>query len=247
LEEIRAVKLPNDLELLESFLMVNPIEFLPLISYLKGKRFPRAYAGISDSYIVALVTMEENGYGARIWPGDGRFVEPILEKWGPSKGHLSVGVKHLNSALNIYRPIRVFDEVLIMFVDREHFIFKPKHKPEKLSSEELPKPWTKDFKGIAYGIRVNGKIVSCGTVSHMVERIGSHSAAIGTDPEYQNKGYATSTLSYAVRDALDLVPIVTYYVEYNNIPAVRVLEKLGFRFYSVFLYTEVEKRKSVEP
>jgi len=246
LEEVREVKLPEDLELLESFLVVDPIEFLPLTSQSREKRFPRAYAGISDSSIKTLVTIEENGHGIRIWPGDGRFVEPILENWGPLRGHLSVGVKHLDRVLNVYRPIRSFDEVLIMFVDKEHFVFKPRHKAERLSSEDLPKPWTKDFKGIAYGIRVNGKIVSCGTVGGIIEGIGSYSAAIGTDPEHQNKGYATSTLSYAVRDALNLVPIVTYPVEYNIIPAVRVLEKLGFRLYSAFLYTEMEKREIKE-
>jgi len=241
LEEIRAVKLPRDLKLLENFLMVNPIEFLPLISRLKEERFPQAYAGISEGSIKTLVTIEENGHGIRIWPSDGRFVKPILKKWGPSRGHLSVGVKHLHCALNVYKPTRVFDEVLIMFVDKEHFVFEPKHKPERLSSEELPKPWTKDFKGFAYGIRVNGKIVSWGSVSNIVEGIGAGGAAIGTDPEERNKGYATSTLSYTVRDVLDLVPVVTYPVESDNMPAIRVLEKLGFRLFSAFLYTEVEK------
>jgi len=245
LEEIREVKLPNDLEILESFLMVDPIEFLWLILCLREKRFPQAYVGISEGSIKTLVTIEKL-HGIRIWSGDVRFIEPILKRWGPSRGHLSVGVKHLRSALKIYRPVRVFDEVLIMFVDKEHFIFEPKHKPERLSSEELPKPWTKDFKGIAYGIRVNGKIASCGSVSNIIDGIGSCGAAIGTDPEERNKGYATSILSYAVRDALKLVPIVTYSVESDNIPTIRVLEKLGFRLYSAFLYTEVEKRKSIE-
>ena len=244
--DIRKVKLQEDLKLLESFLMANPIEFLPLISCLEEKRLPQACAGISENSIKTLVTMQENGFGIRIWPGDVRFVEPILEKWGPSKGHLSVGVKHLHCVLNIYEPIRVFDEVLIMFVDKEHFMFEPEHKTEKLSSEELPKPWTKDFKGIAYGIRVNGKIVCCGTVGDMIEGIGSCGAAMATDPEYRNKGYAASTLSCAVRDALNLVPIVTYYVESNNIPALRVLEKLGFRFHSAFLYADVKKRISLQ-
>jgi len=45
-------------------------------------------------------------------------------------------------------------------------------------------------------------------------------------------------------DALNLVPIVTYTVESNNIPAIRVLEKLGFRFCLAFLYAEVERRKA---
>ena len=165
---------------------------------------------------------------------------------GSIEGTPSVGVKHLHSALKIYRPIRVFDEVLIMFVDKEHFIFKPKHKPERLSSEELPKPWTKDSKGIAYGIRVNGKIVSCGWVGNIIEGIGSCGGAVGTDSEERGKGYATSTLSYAVRDALKIVPMLTYSVDSSNLPAIRVLEKLGFRLYSAFLYTEVKKRKSIE-
>jgi len=241
LEEVREVELPKDLEILESFLMVNPIEFLFLVLCLREKRFPQAYVGMSEGFIKTLVTIEEL-HGVRIWPGDVRFVEPILKRWGPSRGHLSVGVKHLRSALKIYMPIRVFDEVLIMFVDKEHFIFKPKQKPERLSSEELPEA----SKGIAYGIRVNGKIVSSGWVGNIVEGIGSCGAAVGTDPEERGKGYAISTLSYAVRDALKLVPIVTYSVDSNNIPAVRVLEKLGFRLYSAFLYTEVEKRKSIE-
>jgi len=55
-----------------------------------------------------------------------------------------------------------------------------------------------------------------------------------------------STLSYAVRDALNLVPVVTYYVESDNIPAIRVLENMGFRLHSTFLCTEVEKRKSFD-
>jgi len=246
LKEIRAIELPKDLKLLESFLMVDPIEFMPLISCLREKCFPQAYVGISESSVKTLVTIEENGYGIRVWLGDVRFVEPILEKLGPSRGHLSVGVKHLHSVLNVYRPVRVFDEIFTMIVDKEHFIFKPKHKAEKLSSKELPKPWTKDFKGIAYGIRVNKKIVSVGSVSNLVDEIGFYGAAIGTDSEHRSKGYATSTLSYAVRDALDIVPIVTYPVESDNIPAIRVLEKLGFRFYSAFLYTEVEKKISRE-
>lgn len=130
-----------------------------------------------------------------------------------------------------------------MFVDREHFVFKPQHKAERLSSEELPKPWTKDFQGIAYGIRTNDKIVSVGSVSNLADGIGFYGAAIWTDSEYRSKGYATSTLSYAVRDALNTVPIVTYPVESDNIPAIRVLEKLGFRFYSSFLYTEAQKKR----
>jgi len=241
LEEIRAVKLPKDLEILESFLMVDPIEFLWLILCLREKRFPQAYVGISEGSIKTLVTIEEL-HGIRIWPGDVRFVEPILKRWGPLREHLSVEVKHLHSALKIYRPIRVFDEILTMFVDKEHFIFKLKHKPERLSSEELPEA----SKGIAYGIRVNGRIVSSGWVGNIVEGIGSCGAAVGTDSEERGKGYAASTLSYAVRDALKLVPIVTYSVDSSNLPAIRVLEKLGFRLYSAFLYTEVEKRKSIE-
>ena len=240
---IREVKLPEDSELLESFLMKGPIEFMPLISKLGKGRFPKAYAGISEGSIKALVTIEREGRGISIWAGDARFVVPILEKWGPSEGALSLGLKHLHAVLEIYKPIRVFDEIFTMFVDKEHFRFAPKHKAERLTSKELPKPWTKDFKGIAYGIRVGDKVVSVGSVSNLVEGIGFCGAAIGTDPEYQNKGFANSSLSYAVLDALNIAPIVTYPVESNNIPAIRVLEKLGFRFYSSFLYTEVQKKE----
>ncbi|MFB0523054.1 MAG: GNAT family N-acetyltransferase [Candidatus Bathyarchaeia archaeon] len=242
MEGIREVKLPRDSELLESFLMEDPVEFMPLISDLRKERFPQAYAGISQGSITTLVTIEREGRRVSIWAGDARFVVPILGKWGPSKGALSVGLKHLHAVLEKYKPIRVFDEIFVMFVDKERFRFAPKHKAERLTSEELPEPYPEDFKGIGYGIRVDNKVVSVGTVSNFVEGIGACGAAIGTDSEYRNRGYATSTLSYAVRDALNIVPIVTYPVESNNIPAIRVLEKLGFRFYSSFLYTEVEKR-----
>ena len=240
---IREVKLPEDLGLLESFLMKDPIEFMPLISELRKGRFAKAYAGISEGSIKTLVTIERAGRGISVWAGDVGFVVPILERWGPSKGALSVGLKHLHAVLEIYKPTRVFDEVFIMFVDKEHFIFTPKHKAERLTSKELPKPWTKDFKGIAYGIRVENKVVSVGTVSGFLDGIGACGAAIATDSEHRSRGYATSTLSYAVQDALNIVPIVTYPVESDNIPAVRVLEKLGFRYYSSFLYTEAQKKR----
>ncbi len=146
---IREVELPEDLGLLESFLMKDPIEFMPLISKLRKGRFPQTYAGISEGSIETLVTIEKKGRRISIWAGDVRFVVPILERWGPSKGALSVGLKHLHAVLEIYKPTRVFDEIFTMFVDKEHFIFTPKHKAEKLTSGELPKPWTRDFKGIA--------------------------------------------------------------------------------------------------
>jgi len=253
LEELREIKLPEDLELLKRFLMSDAIGFVSLILRLREKHFPQAYARISEGSIKTLVTIEqkpsENSFSVEIWPGDVRFIEPILEKWGPLKCGLSFGVKHLHRVLIIYRPIRVFDEVFMMFVDKEHFIFKPKHRAKKLKGDELPEPWStearKNYEGIAYGIRVNGKILSVGSVENLLEGIGSCGAAIITDPEQRNKGYATSTLAYAVRDALDIVPIVTYYVESNNMPVIRVLEKLGFLFYSAVLCTlEAEKRKN---
>ena len=237
---IREITIPNDVDTVESCLMADPIEFLPLISSLKRNCFPQAFAGISEGSVKTLVTIRK-GHRMTVWPGDGRYIEPILARWGSQRGALTVRIKHLHEALRVYRPVRAFDEILTMFVDKEHFVFKPRQKAERLSSEELPEPWTKDFKGIAYGIRVNDKVVSCGTVSGLVRGIGASGAAIGTELEYQKRGYATSTLSYAVRDALKEVPIVTYPVESDNTPAIRVLEKLGFRFYSSFLYTEVEK------
>jgi len=97
--------------------------------------------------------LKEKGRGISIWAGDVRFVVPIPEKWGPSEGALSVGLEHLHAVFEIYKPTRVFDEVFTMFVDKKHFGSAPKHKAEGLTSEELPKPWTKDFKGIAYGMQ----------------------------------------------------------------------------------------------
>lgn len=64
MEEIREVKLPKDSELLKSFLMKDSIEFMPLISNLREERFPQAYAGISESSIKTLVTVEK---GITIW------------------------------------------------------------------------------------------------------------------------------------------------------------------------------------
>ena len=244
LEEIREVKIPEDFDLLERFLMVDPIEFMPLILSLREKHFPKAYAGISEDSIKTLVTIEKEGRDITIWKGDVRFVSPILERWGPSKVALSVGIKHLHAVLDIYKPVKVFDEIFMMIVDKEDFRFKPKHTPKRLKSEELWYPGEKKAE-IVYGIRVKGKIVSRGGVSRLIKdgpiKAGK-GAFIFTDEEHQGKGYATSTLSYAIRDALKFVPIVTYLVESNITPAIRVLQKLGFRWHSAFLYTEVEKR-----
>lgn len=238
-EEIREVKLPEDEGLLEKFLMQDQIEFIHLLLALREKCFHKSYARFSEDIIKTLVTIDRF---ITVHKGDERFVNPILEKWGPSRGSFSMQLKHLHALLRIYKPLKPFDEIFAMFVDREHFLNKSKYKAERLSSKDLPKPWTKDFKGIAYGIRANNKIVSIGSVSGLVDGIGYTSSAIKTDLEYRNRGYATSTLSHAVQDALKIVPIVIYLVKSNNIPAIRVLEKLGYRFYSSFLFTEMERR-----
>jgi hypothetical protein len=53
--------------------------------------------------------------------------------------------------------------------------------------------------------------------------------------------HVTCLLTIRSTLARALVPVFTYPVESDNMPAIRVLEKLGFRLYSAFLYTEVEK------
>ncbi|MDH5441375.1 MAG: hypothetical protein OEZ48_10180 [Candidatus Bathyarchaeota archaeon] len=56
--KIREVRLQEDFELLESFLMKDPTEFMPLISELREGRFPQAYVGIREGSIKTLVTIE---------------------------------------------------------------------------------------------------------------------------------------------------------------------------------------------
>jgi ribosomal protein S18 acetylase RimI-like enzyme len=77
------------------------------------------------------------------------------------------------------------------------------------------------------GIRRNDKLVSIG-LTRFVD-FGSNISAIATDENYRNMGFATSIVSALVQEILKNSSMAIIYVLKDNMPAVRVYTRVGFK------------------
>lgn len=82
--------------------------------------------------------------------------------------------------------------------------------------------------GRVYGVFENGQLVS---VASAVGGLSKAAFIMGvyTKPEHRRRGYATLATSAAVRDALASSELASLGVREDNLPAIRVYERLGFR------------------
>jgi ribosomal protein S18 acetylase RimI-like enzyme len=77
------------------------------------------------------------------------------------------------------------------------------------------------------GIRENGRLVALGVA--LFTELGSHILFIGTDKEHRRRGYATSIVSELVRRILARFELATIFVVEDNLPALSVYSKVGFK------------------
>jgi predicted GNAT family acetyltransferase len=98
--------------------------------------------------------------------------------------------------------------------------------------------------GVFYGIEQDGQLISvAGT--HLVSDVYSVGAVgnVMTHPDHQCRGYATHT-TYAVCAELVRrgIKTIVLNVRQDNVPAIRVYEKLGFVRYCPFYEGVIERR-----
>lgn len=91
-----------------------------------------------------------------------------------------------------------------------------------------------------FGVKVDGELVSLGR-ARLTEQIG-HIPTVATLEAHRNKGYATSIVSHMVKLILEKMPVAIIYVLSDNLPAIRVYEKVGFKPYKKYFFMRGEKR-----
>jgi hypothetical protein len=77
------------------------------------------------------------------------------------------------------------------------------------------------------GKREDGKLVALGAA--VFAMLGSHILFIGTDNNHRKKGYAASIVSELARRILTRFELATIFVVEDNLPALSVYGKVGFR------------------
>jgi RimJ/RimL family protein N-acetyltransferase len=80
--------------------------------------------------------------------------------------------------------------------------------------------------GRRFAVIEDGKMVADGHVSDI--DWGGGNIAVGTDPEWQRKGYASAVVCRATEWCLDHDIVPVYWVDVRNEPSVKLAEKLGF-------------------
>jgi len=156
-----------------------------------------------------------------------------------------------------------------MSVDKEHFRPIFKHSTQKLdesefgalevlyrkfydemtlgpiTNEQIGRIFNRCTKyGTTYGIYNGRDLVSFASASIILKGI-AHMAPVYTSPKFRRRGYATSACSALVRELLRDNERTILFVSEDNVPALKVYEKIGFsRTGHVFLTFWGRKKES---
>lgn len=101
---------------------------------------------------------------------------------------------------------------------------------EKPSEKDVEKAKDQLSERIFYGVFMDSTLVSTACIWVRLPEIWTI-GGFYTRPKYRNKGCATSLASFLVSEALKKTNNVGLFVRWDNYPAKRVYEKVGFRTY----------------
>jgi len=129
---------------------------------------------------------------------------------------------------------------LIVKVDAETFKPSITHRVKKLGIKDLGEvlrnmgdEWKSRIenvidRGVALGAYDNGSLVAVATVSEILDGLALIRGVYAV-PSYRRKGYATSACSALVQELIDLGREAMLWVAKDNLPAISVYEKIGFK------------------
>jgi predicted GNAT family acetyltransferase len=89
------------------------------------------------------------------------------------------------------------------------------------------------------GVKVDGKLVSIGGTR--LEDWASNIHTVATHEDYRNRGYATSVVSALVEEILERSDLALIHVRSENVPAIRIYTKVGFKPYKEYIVARAEK------
>ncbi len=90
------------------------------------------------------------------------------------------------------------------------------------------------------GIEVNGELVSVGSI--ILTKWTGLVGIVATSEAHRGIGYATSIVSKAVKHILEKLSISIIYVRTENLPAIRVYKKIGFKPYQTYFFMKGKRR-----
>lgn len=191
--------------------------------------------------------------------GSCEAVKALLDKLDLEKVELQALEQHKLHILKKYKPTVSHKMILMTLHKKEE---KPliRHTLIKLSvsdAEEIaallrhadPEYWgtmtsQQIIDGMSsvnwLGIRVNEELVSIGDAR--LTEWGGLIGVVATHENHKNRGYATSIVSELVKQILEKLSIAMIYVLSDNLPAIRVYEKVGFKRYRTYFFMRGERR-----
>ena len=193
--------------------------------------------------------------------GNREAVEMLLEHLNLDKVELLAPLECEDVISRKYGPLAK-GEVILMCLGKGEEHIQIKHAPEKLSvgdAEEvaellrnaLPEWWGETTaemqKSIMenefwLGIKLDGKIISVGNTC--LTDFGSNIMFVATHELYRSMGYTTSIVSALVKEILKKSSIALIHVLSDNVSAIHVYSKVGFKPYKSYLLIKGEKIKT---
>jgi GNAT superfamily N-acetyltransferase len=186
--------------------------------------------------------------------GNGEVAAKLLSMASLSEVDFNIELEHFQTVKRFYEPTRPIGvsrgevtTLLAMEADKGRFRPIIEHEPKKLGADEfddIEKLYVKfcDEMGtgpitrerimgmldrcLTYGIYEGNELISFANGSTL-EDVG-YIAPVYTLPKFRGKGNATSSCSALVRELLGQKDRTILFVPEDNVPALRVYEKIGF-------------------
>jgi RimJ/RimL family protein N-acetyltransferase len=193
--------------------------------------------------------------------GQRRCAIPLLKNSDLNTPLFNIESKHTSAVRGQYKPIEPADTAttglmttfLIMRTTAQTFTPMIRHKVQELKKSNAkdlaelfgaePKRTQDLLKGIAFGIFKGEKLVSCAASPDILEDLAII-RGVKTAPEERGQGYATSVCSAVVQKLHQMGREGFLYVSKDNLAAVKVYTKIGFKETGhVFLSFLAERKK----
>lgn len=257
-QEIK-VKKESDRQKIYSFLEADRIWAAYAICDLEEELFPLCdwYMAYKNDEVISLcMYYNELQPPAQISVGDSIGLENILNTTKlPREIHAHIPFNHHETIMKFY-DFAELNSMKRMVVKSEDFkattgeAYQLSEK-DLTELEELYSFHGENFfrpymlkSGVYYGVRMDSKLVSAAGTHVCSPLYGI--ACVGnifTHPTHRGKGFATICTSRTVKDLLARYQTVVLNVDSQNIPALRIYRKLGFREYCTFIESTGSLRK----